>query len=532
MNTPATATVRSLRTLSAALWLLIACLSCACDDATPVDPEAADQVLNLSITTSSAMVPTYVLTELTAQAVVPGSTPEDAAGAFAAFIKAEFKCVEVKTVGKRVDIKFLEAPPEEPPPEPTCTDTVKNGVETDIDCGGGTCGGCADGLACAVATDCANSSCVNATCAVPTCVDSIKNGTETGPDCGGACGPCANGQACAASTDCVSGACVQSICQAPSCTDGLKNGVETGVDCGGGTCPGCPDRSACNSGTDCANSSCIANFCQPFLCGSGVLDGTETDIDCGGPCAPCADAKACVTNPDCRSAICLDAACQAPTCTDGVRNGQETGIDCGSTCPACPVVEQEQEGEVVADTPPADEVNPCLYKDYLFIGEASVEIISADAGALEAKHTWKNLANGKAVISAGSGTMTWGSLKDIHRMSFQATWDSGDGSVQGTGNRSQRLVKPDVGLTGGIRVEGERKWKNSSGDWLLTLNGIEIVGGIAAPVRGSYIIRTAAYLSMRMRFEQIDTSTIQVDTSGRDGDKSFTVSTLDGAVVE
>ena len=126
--------------------------------------------------------------------------------------------------------------------------------------------------------------------------------------------------------------------------------------------------------------------------------------------------------------------------------------------------------------------------------------------------------------------MTWGDLGDLRRMTFQASWDSGDGPVQGSGNLSQRLVDDTKGLEGGLRVDGERKWINSAGNWLLTLNGIEIMGGIAAPVRGSYVVRTAAYLTMRMRFEQIDESSIQVDTEGRDGVQSFKVSTLDGAL--
>jgi hypothetical protein len=539
---------RRLRALCAlTLCALAAALPFACAEDEVVDPEAADQVLGLSITTSAAMVPTYLLTEMTAQAIPPGASPSEATAALAAFFLAEMKCVEVKAVGNRVDIKFLKEPPEDPPPEPTCTDEAKNGDETDTDCGGPTCGACGDGRACAVATDCASGACINAACAVPTCIDGIKNGTETGPDCGGACGPCPNGQACSLASDCTSGACVQGICQAPTCTDGLRNGAETGTDCGGGTCPGCADRSACNTAADCANDSCVRNVCQPFLCGSGALDPGETDIDCGGPCAPCADARACVTNPDCRSGICIDGTCQAPTCDDGVRNGAETGTDCGGPCAPCPVIEQEQEqaqaqaGEADApsvvyeqegDTPaPAAGDNPCLYHDYSLIGEASIEVISAAGGRLEARHTWRNLANGAAVISAGAGTMTWGEVKDIRRMSFQATWDSGDGPVQGSGNCSQRLVKPEAGIPGGIRVEGERKWTNTAGNWLLTLNGIEIKGGIAAPVRGSYMIRTAAYLSMRMRFEQLDTSTIQVDTIGRDGEKTFRVSTLDGAVI-
>lgn len=200
-------------------------------------------------------------------------------------------------------------------------------------------------------------------------------------------------------------------------------------------------------------------------------------------------------------------------------------------CPACPVVEQEQaDEEVPVEEEPTGDENPCEYHKFVLLGEVSIAVVSADAGALETKHTWTGLQNGTAVLASGSGTMTWGDLGDLRRMTFQASWDSGDGPVQGSGNLSQRLVDDTKGLDGGLRVDGERKWINSAGSWLLTLNGIEVMGGIAAPVRGSYVVRTAAYLTMRMRFEQIDESSIQVDTEGRDGVQSFKVSTVDGAI--
>jgi|GEM_PF-5085989 len=46
----------------------------------------------------------------------------------------------------------------------TCIDLVKNGLETAVDCGGGTCPACADGLACAVGTDCDSGICEGQLC--------------------------------------------------------------------------------------------------------------------------------------------------------------------------------------------------------------------------------------------------------------------------------------------------------------------------------------------------------------------------------
>ena len=51
-----------------------------------------------------------------------------------------------------------------PNPGPSCNDKIKNGNETSLDCGGGTCPPCADNLACAINTDCANGYCASNVC--------------------------------------------------------------------------------------------------------------------------------------------------------------------------------------------------------------------------------------------------------------------------------------------------------------------------------------------------------------------------------
>lgn len=56
------------------LMISVSLLSCSGEE--PVDPESSNQVLTLSITTSSALVHTYLLIEMTAAAITPGSTAE------------------------------------------------------------------------------------------------------------------------------------------------------------------------------------------------------------------------------------------------------------------------------------------------------------------------------------------------------------------------------------------------------------------------------------------------------------------------
>ena len=58
----------------------------------------------------------------------------------------------------------------------------------------------------------------------------MQNGTESDADCGGSCGPCADGKACAAASDCVSALCGAGACQVPTCADGVRNGDESDTD--------------------------------------------------------------------------------------------------------------------------------------------------------------------------------------------------------------------------------------------------------------------------------------------------------------
>jgi hypothetical protein len=228
-------------------------------------------------------------------------------------------------------------------PPSLCKDGVISGNETDVDCGGGTCAPCGNGKKCTSPGDCASNTCKAGTCATPPvqCSDNQKNGAETDVDCGGGtCPACANGKACASASDCASGNCASHVCAAPPtvCSDGMKGPTETDVDCGG-VCPPCASGKGCTTGGDCTSGSCQGFVCKApgSTCANGVKDGTETDVDCGGGCAACALGKQCAQGSDCGSGLC-NGLCVAPAgqCADGAKNGAETDVDCGGgVCPGC-----------------------------------------------------------------------------------------------------------------------------------------------------------------------------------------------------
>ncbi len=117
----------------------------------------------------------------------------------------------------------------------------------------------------------------------PTTVDGQKNGDETDADCGGGkAPPCADGLACAAASDCASSVCTDKVCQAPSPDDKVKNGDESDVDCGGTKAPKCDVGKACLAHSDCQSDGCgydgkcaLARSCAGHFggdtCGAGEV---------------------------------------------------------------------------------------------------------------------------------------------------------------------------------------------------------------------------------------------------------------------
>ena len=131
-------------------------------------------------------------------------------------------------------------------------------------------------------------------------------------DCGGTCAGCADGKACASASQCLSLVCTGGACAAATCTDGQANGSEADVDCGGG-CPfACVAASRCLQGSDCTSTVCASGRCTAPSCGDGVRNGSESDVDCGGSCASCADGRACAAGADCASGACLSGRCAWP----------------------------------------------------------------------------------------------------------------------------------------------------------------------------------------------------------------------------
>lgn len=148
---------------------------------------------------------------------------------------------------------------------PTCSDGAADGDESDVDCGG-ICPDCADGKKCVMGSDCASATCLPSNggnfCFPATCGNTMIDPPETDTDCGGGmCPLCADGSACAMASDCANGVCgadtaATTACFPATCGNNTKDAPETDTDCGGGVCPLCAAGKFCSATTDCLSGMC------------------------------------------------------------------------------------------------------------------------------------------------------------------------------------------------------------------------------------------------------------------------------------
>jgi hypothetical protein len=261
-----------------------------------------------------------------------------------------------------------------------CNAAIQCGCSTSAQCTApATCGGGNPGTP--FTCGCAKTTCalLGATCGTPpdacgstlACNTGTKNGTETDVDCGGGGGcatPCAQGMQCAVDTDCGTGHCADGVCCSTACSglcqacSAAKKGGGLDGTCGNiavnqqdttapQTCTGvsaCDGAGACKKALgqacvsliQCANKNCVEGACcgvpscpacQSCLAGNGACGNLPIGPDTVGP-ATCSNTLGCDGVGNCKKvngqACNLTAECATGTCLDGVC--------CGSvSCPTC-----------------------------------------------------------------------------------------------------------------------------------------------------------------------------------------------------
>ncbi len=166
----------------------------------------------------------------------------------------------------------------------------------------------------------------------------------------------------------------------------------------------------------------------------------------------------------------------------------------------------------------------CSYNGHTYAGITRITVESTDEQQLLVSHEWQDMTNGD-VSATGEGDVTWAAGDNPSRhVEHAIDWSDAERQVSASGDRTQQLIDPDLGLTGGIVVDGTRDWSTEAGDWLLDIESVEMRGQDPVPQDGSYVLTTPEGDELVMVFERLDEDSIQVTVSGiRGGDRVWVV---------
>ncbi len=153
----------------------------------------------------------------------------------------------------------------------------------------------------------------------------------------------------------------------------------------------------------------------------------------------------------------------------------------------------------------------CVYNGHTYAGVHSITIQKTDAAELAVNHVFTELTNGEVALT-GTADVTWSEADGLSRhVVHDFVWTDADGSYNGQGDRVQTLIDEELGLLGGIQVEGERTWTGADGrEWLLDIEAVQIRGQDPVPQAGAYHLTNPDEKHLDLTFTRIDDDTIEV----------------------
>ena len=167
----------------------------------------------------------------------------------------------------------------------------------------------------------------------------------------------------------------------------------------------------------------------------------------------------------------------------------------------------------------------CTFNGHTYAGVASVHIERNNDGDVVVSHAWDGLTNGDVTLDGGA-TVTWSLDDGTRNVAHDAVWSDATRSVHATGNWTQRLLDPELGLEGGIQVDGERSWDASGKVWDLQIDAVQMRGQDPVPQAGQYTLTTPEDKVMGLLFERIDKNTIRVTFTGLKKEHVFEVNSI------
>jgi len=161
----------------------------------------------------------------------------------------------------------------------------------------------------------------------------------------------------------------------------------------------------------------------------------------------------------------------------------------------------------------------CQFNGHTYAGIAKISVMRTDEKELEVYHEWQGLTDGKISLD-GWARVTWSGVERTRRVEHEIDWTSTErqGVMQASGDRTQRLVDPALGIRGGIIVDGTRDWSLENGrSFHADLEGIQLRGQDPVPQAGTYAVTNPKGKTLTLTFERISDTKIRVTATGPRG---------------
>ncbi|MCA9720395.1 MAG: hypothetical protein H6713_41585 [Myxococcales bacterium] len=147
----------------------------------------------------------------------------------------------------------------------------------------------------------------------------------------------------------------------------------------------------------------------------------------------------------------------------------------------------------------------CEYNGHTFAGVIELDL-TGDADSITVDHMFTGVTNGEVTLD-GAKQVVW--TTKSRAIATDYAWKTDERAVEGTSERVQTLLDPDAGVRGGIEINGARQWTGESGDWELSIDGVEIRWMDPIPQAGQYTLTIPRGNQLSLSFTRIDEDTIE-----------------------
>ncbi|MCB9665023.1 MAG: hypothetical protein H6732_12990 [Alphaproteobacteria bacterium] len=147
------------------------------------------------------------------------------------------------------------------------------------------------------------------------------------------------------------------------------------------------------------------------------------------------------------------------------------------------------------------------------------------------EHRWEGFGDDLTTVD-GIARVRW-DLDALERQVItDLDWATDDRTTAVTGEHAYRLLDPDLGLLGGVVLDGSRSWEVAQAPWDLQMEGIELRWVDPAPQAGTFTVTTPRGAEVGITFRRVGPATIRATVDGTRRSWSFDVTLVGVELVE